>query len=302
MKTLILKFVLLILIFIDTKAQEFRCNISVNSSQVQSTNKKVYQTLQTALYEFVNNQAWTDHKYSVNELIECNILITISDQSGADDFRGTIQVQSRRPVLNSSYNTTLLNYKDESFSFKYVEFETLELNENSHKSNLTAVIAFYMYFILGLDYDSFSPEGGTDYFLKAEKIVNNAQSSNDKGWKAFDGKGNRNRYWMVKNMLDKRYAPIREFNYKFHRQGLDIMSSKTEEGRTIISESITLLRKVYQDKPDPFLLPMQMILDAKSDEFVNIFSEGMTDERVRVYNILVEIDGVNSSKYQKIKG
>ena len=283
-------------------SQELRCNISVNASQVQGTNKKVYQTMQTALYELLNNRAWTNHTYTVSELIECNILITISEQIGADEFKGSIQIQSRRPVFNSSYNTTLLNYKDDNIDFRYVEFEPLEFVESSHRSNLVALMAYYAYMILGYDYDSFSLEGGTEFFQKAEKIVNNAQSSNDIGWKAFDGKNNKNRYWLVKNMLDKRYAPLREFNYKYHREGLDIMDAKVIEGRSSIVEDFTLLKKVYDDRPDTYLVPLSLLLETKLDEFINIFSEGQTDEKSRVYNILIQIDGANSSKYQKIKG
>ncbi len=300
MKKILLSF--LLVISAQVFSQELKCNISVNTSQIQGTNKKVFQTLQTALFEFMNNRAWTNHAYSVNELIECNILINITDQAGADDFKGSLQIQSRRPVFNSSYNTTLFNYKDENFSFRYVEFEPLEFVETSHKSNLVAVLAYYVYIIIGLDYDSFAQEGGTEYFQKAEKIVNNAQSSNDKGWKAFDGKNNRNRYWLVKNLLDKRYAPLREFNYKFHRLGLDLMDNKAAEARATIVESYVLLKKVYDDKPDPYMLPLQLLLDSKADEIVNILSEGLSDEKNRVYNILQQIDGANASKYQKIKG
>ena len=282
-------------------AQELKCNIQINSQQIQGTNKKVYQTLQTALYEFMNNRAWTSQTYSVNERIECNILISVTEQISADEFTGSIQVQSRRPIFNSSYNTTMLNYLDQNFNFRYVEFESLELNENSHQSNLCDVMAFYAYIILGLDYDSFSLDGGSEFFTKAEKIVNNAQSSGDKGWKPFEAKNNKNRYWLVKNILDKQYEPVREFNYKYHRLGLDLMSTKPNEGRTEITNNLLLLQKVYRAKPDPFLHFYHVIFDAKSDEFVSIFSEGSTDEKNRAFQTLTEIDNANAAKYKKIK-
>jgi hypothetical protein len=282
-------------------SQELKCNIQVNTQQVQGTNKKIYQTLQTALYEYMNKRAWTNHTYSINERIDCNIQISITQQVSADEFLGTIQIQSRRPVYNSSYNTTMFNYIDQNFNFKYVEFEALELNENAHKSNLTSVLAFYAYVILGFDYDSFSLEGGSEYFNKAEKLVNNAQNSPDKGWKPFEAKNNKNRYWLIKNILDKRYAPLREFNYKFHRLGLDLMSAKPNEGRTEISDDLLLLQKVYRDKPDPFLHFYHVIFDAKADELINIFSESMPDEKNRVFNILNEIDNANATKYKKLK-
>jgi len=298
MKILLLLFSLNIL---NVNSQELRCNISLNTQQIQGTNKQVFITLQSALNEFVNKRIWTSHVYQVNERIECTMLITIQEQIGSDEFRGTIQVQSRRPVYNSSYNTVMFNYVDQNFNFRYVEFQPLELNENSHQMNLTAVIAYYVYIILGIDYDSFSLLGGTEFFNKAEKLVNNAQNSNDKGWKPFDGKGNRNRYWLVKNILDKRYEPLREFMYRYHRLGLDVMSNKPIEGRSEIADALLLLQKVFRDKPDPFMVFLHIIFDAKSDEFVNIFKESMPDEKNRVFQILNEIDNSNSAKYKKIK-
>ena len=297
--------VFLISVFLVTPkklvAQELKCNIQINTQQIQGTNKKVYQTLQSALYEFMNNKAWTSYTFAVNERIECNILINVTEQVSADEFQGTIQVQSRRPIFNSSYNTTMLNYLDQNFNFRYVEFESLEFNENSHQNNLCDVMAFYAYIILGLDYDSFSLVGGSEFFTKAEKIVNNAQSSGDKGWKPYDAKNNKNRYWLVKNILDKQYEPVREFNYKYHRLGLDLMSIKPNEGRSEITDNLLLLQKVFRAKPDPFLHFYHVIFDAKSDEFVNIFTEGSTDEKNRAYQTLNEIDNANAAKYKKIK-
>lgn len=287
---------------ISIEAQELKCNISVNTQQIQGTNKKVFQTLQTSLYEFMNNKAWTTHSFNINERIECNILINIQEQLSADEFRGTVQVQSRRPVYNSSYNTVLLNYMDQNFNFRYVEFEALEFNENSHQSNLTAVLAYYAYIILGLDYDSYSLEGGSDFFNKAEKIVSNAQSSQDRGWKPFEAKNNKNRYWLVKNILDKRYEPVREFNYRYHRLGLDLMDSKPNEGRSEITEDLLLLQKVYREKPDPFMHYYHVLFDAKADELVNIYSEALPEEKSRVFQILNEIDNANATKYKKITG
>jgi hypothetical protein len=286
--------------FVAVKGQELKCNISVNSQKVQGSNKTLYTTMQSAMYEFMNNRTWTNHVFKVNERIECNILITIQEQLGADEFRGTIQIQSRRPAYNSSYNTVMFDYNDQNFNFKYVEYETLEFSENTHQSNLTAVLAYYAYIILGLDYDSYSLMGGTEFFSKAEHIVNNAQNSSDKGWKPFEAKNNRNRYWLVKNILDKRYEPVREFIYRYHRLGLDMMASKPVEGRNEVAEDFLLLQKVYRQKPDPFLHFLQVIFDAKSEEFVNFFSESMPDEKNRVYQILNEIDNANSTKYKGI--
>ena len=283
-------------------SQELKCNIQVTTPQIQGTNKKIFQTLNTALYEFMNNRAWTNLTFGVNEKIECNILINIQQQVSADEFTGTIQIQSRRPVYNSSYNTVMFNYKDDNFNFKYVEYEPLEFSENLHQLNITSVMAFYAYIIIGLDLDSFSPLGGTDCFTIAEKIVSNAQNSTDKGWKPFEAKGNKNRYWLVKNILDKRYEPVRTFLYKYCRLGLDLMDSKPNDARAAIADDLLLLQKVYRDKPDAFMHFYRVIFDAKADELVNIFSESMPDEKTRVYQILNEIDNADIQKYKKILG
>jgi hypothetical protein len=270
------------------------------SSKIEGTNKKVYETLQKAIYEFMNNRAWTSHTYTAEERIECSILINITDQISADEFKGTMQIQSRRPVYNTSLNTTMFNYMDNNISFRYVEFEPLNFSETAYTSNITSLLAYYAYMIIGFDYDSFSSEGGTEYFKKAENVVTYAQSSVDKGWKAFDSKNNKNRYWLVKNVLDEKYAPVREFYYKYHRTGLDLMDSKVYLGRSNIAESLELLQKLFRNKPDIYLNYLQVVFDAKSDEFVNIFSESFAEEKNRISTLLREIDPSNSSKYEKL--
>jgi hypothetical protein len=285
-------------------SQEFKCNIQVTTPTIEGTNKKVFQTLNTALYEFMNNRAWTNLTFGINERIECNILIQITKQISADEFTASIQIQSRRPIYNSSYNSMMFNYKDDNFNFRYVEFQALEFNENSHQSNLTSVLAYYAYVILGLDFDSFSLLGGTDFFIKADKIVSNAQNSTDKGWKPYEAKGNKNRYWLVKNILDKNYEPVREFNYRYHRLGLDRMEAKPNEGRSEIAEDLLLLQKVFRAKPDAFLHYYQTVFDAKADELVNIFGDEscLPEEKTRVFSILNEVDNANAVKYKKITG
>lgn len=279
-------------------SQELRCNVQVNSSQIQGTNKQVFQTLQTAMYEFMNNTAWTNHVYTNEERIECNILINLQEHNG-DEFKGSIQIQSSRPIFNTSYNTTVLNFKDDDLRFNYVEFEPLEFSITEHRSNLTSLLAYYAYVIIGLDYDTFSHLGGTDYYQKAEQIVNNAQNAQEKGWKAFESR--KNRYWFIENFLNDRYKGLREFLYRYHRLGLDIMDSKEAVGRSQIAESLDLLQKIYRQKPDPYLFAFELIMRAKSDELINVFSESFMAEADRVYKILVEIDPTNSDKYIKIK-
>ena len=297
----ILAFILSLILPLSVWTQELNCNVQIVSSQVQGTNKQVYQTLQKAIYEFLNNRAWSTSVFRQEERIECNLLITVSDQPAADQFHATMQIQSRRPVFGSSYNTVMLNYMDNYVNFNYVEFQPLDFNESSNTNNLTSLLAFYAYFIIGLDADSYALMGGTEYFQKAERIVDNMQSTSDKGWKAFDDKSNKDRYWLIKNMLDQNYAPIREFNYKYHRLGLDIMSTKTGEGRGEIAEDLKLLQNVYRQRPDPYMHLMQVVFDAKSDEIANVFSENFPAENARVLAVLGEIDPANTRKYEKIK-
>ncbi|HOZ15568.1 MAG TPA: DUF4835 family protein [Tenuifilaceae bacterium] len=280
-------------------AQELRCNIQVNTQKIQGTNRTVFQTLQTSLYEFMNNTAWTNHVYGFDERIECNIMLNITEQLGSDEYKGTLQIQARRPVFNSSYNTTMLNFLDNNLHFRYREFDKIEFTETSHLSNLSSTLAFYAYIILGIDYDSYSNLGGSEYFLKAEKIVTNAQNAPERGWKAYEG-NRKNRYWMVENLLNSKYRPLREVYYRYHRQGLDRMSEKPTEGRAEIAESLALLQKVYREKPDPYLFGLQLFFDAKNDELVNVFSESFPTEQARVVNILIEVDNPNASKYKTI--
>ena len=277
-------------------AQELRCNISISAQKIQGANKTVFETMQSDLYEFMNNRKWTDHQYAMDERIECNFFINLDEQISSDQFKGSIQVQARRPVFNSSYETILLNIKDNDFDAKYVEYQTLEFNETSNKDNLTNILAYYAYIVLGMDYDSFSPDGGTEYFQKAQAIVNNSQNAVQKGWKAFESE--RNRYWLVENILNKSYAGFRNCTYQYNRQGLDLMADKPEEGRAAIAESLKSIQKVFRSRPSLYIL--QVFFDAKSDELVNIFSKSFPDERNRVMAILNECDPSNGSKYEKI--
>jgi hypothetical protein len=279
--------------------QELRCNIQINSQKIQGTNRNMFQTLQTALYEFMNNTSWTNHLYGQDERIECNIMLTLNEQIGSDEYKGTIQIQSRRPVFGASYTTTILNIVDNNLHFRYLEFDKLEFSESQFTNNLTSTLAFYAYIILGFDYDSFSYLGGTEYFQKAERIVNNAQNAIERGWKAYEG-NRKNRYWLTENLLNDKYRPIREVYYRYHRLGLDRMSDKVMEGRAEIAEALVNIQKVYREKPDPYMFYLQIFFDAKNDELVSMFSESFPAEKTRVVNILVEVDNANASKYNRM--
>lgn len=297
MKKLKLIFAFVFVAVFFGNAQELDCRIQLNYSRLPGTTyQQVFQTLQQQLYEFINNTTWTSHVFSRDERIECNIFITIEEALSADEFRGTIQIQSSRPVFNTSYNSQVFNHLDNDFRFRYVEHEPLDFNVNSHQSNLTSVLAFYVYIILGFDYDTFGPMAGTEFFKQAERIVQNAQGADERGWKAFESLTNR--YWLVENLLNNQYAGMREFLYQYHRRGLDLMPEKSAEGRGNIEQAIEEFRNVHRRRPGSFL--MQIITRTKKDEIINVFSEGFPDQKARIVNIMKEVDPANASDYDRI--
>ena len=296
LKQIIIALLFLFIFVEEGAAQELRCNVTVSARGIQGANQNLFRTMQSDLYDFMNNRKWTDHVYSYDEKIRCNILIRLDEQISADEFRGSIQVQLTRPIFNSSYTSTVINIKDNDFHCKYVEFQPLEFNETSNRDNLTNIMAFYAYVILGFDYDTFSEEGGTEFFQKAQAIVNNSQNARERGWKAFESE--RNRYWLIENVLNKSYSSFRTCMYNYHRNGLDMMSDRVEEGRANVAESLRDIQKVFRRRPSTYIL--QMFFDAKADELVNIFSKSFPDERNRVMTILNEVDPSNGSKYEKI--
>ncbi len=278
-------------------AQELNCTVQVLSPQIQGqTDKVIFDALQKSIYEFVNNTKWTKETFQPSEKIECTFIINITEKLSVDEFKATLQVISRRPAYKTSYPSPILNYLDDEFQFKYIESQSLDYSEATFVSNLTSTLAYYVYVVLGLDYDTFSLNGGTPYFQKAQTIVNNAQNAQEKGWKAYEG--TRNRYWYMENMLSPAFSPMRECMYKYHRLGLDLMQNTKETGRQAIAESLELLRKVHQVKPLSF--NMQLFFEAKATEIINIFSQSFTEEKNKVVNLLDEIDPANSNKYQKI--
>ncbi|WP_010662475.1 type IX secretion system protein PorD [Marinilabilia salmonicolor] len=296
MRKLIFVSFFLLMSLMAASGQELRCNVQVVAPSVQGTNRNVFQTLRETIYEFMNNQQWTNHQYENSERIECTFHFTIDEVIGVDQFRGSMQIQARRPVYNSAYSTTTLNLKDDNVDFRYGEYEQLVYNKNNIESNLVALLAYYANIVLGYDYDTFSPEGGTTWFEEAERIVGMMQNARESGWKQFESR--QNRYWLVDNLLEEDHRPLREFYYEYHRTGLDQMSEDPEEGRANIAESMDLLKKVYRTDPSSFAL--QVLFDAKHQEFVNIFSESFSMEKAEVVNTLSEINPTNSDAYQKL--
>jgi len=280
------------------QAQELNCIVSISTPKVEGTERKIYETMQNAIREFMNSRKWTNYNVKEGERIECTLLITINERLGADEFRGTMNIVVRRPILNAAYNSVLLNSIDKNIQFRYVEYQPLDYSDGTFTSNLTSLLAYYSYTILGFYFDSFSPSGGTPFFQKAQEVVNSAQNATEPGWKAFESE--KNRWWLADNYLNSANSGLRDFAYRYHRLGLDQMYEKVDQGRTSISEGIELLQGIYNAKPG--LYALQLIFDAKRDEIVNIFSDQRVApmEKTNVVNILKEIDPGNSSKYQAI--
>lgn len=292
----LLLFSLLLISSITIFSQELKCSVSISSQKIQGTNREIFRNMQKDIYEFMNTSRWTENLFSYDERIECNMVFTLNEQLSVDEFKGSLQVQVRRPVYNSSYNTVIFNFKDKDIHFKYKEFEPLTYNDNSRNTNLVSLLAYYSYIIIGLDYDTFAPEGGSIYFSKAEALVARCQNNRESGWKSFESR--RNRYWLIENIQDNAFSPFRECMYAYHRQGLDGMEKNVVDGRTVIAESLELLRKAHRLKPNSMIL--QLFFDAKADEIMNIFSNSFGDERKRVYNILAEVNPANISKYKRL--
>ena len=290
-KTLL--FIISILISAQIYTQEIYCDVQINTQQVEGTDKKVFETLRTALFEFMNNKKWSDYNFSIEERIECTILLNITSRISSDEFNAELNMALKRPIYNSAYKSTTLNYVDKDFRFTYVEYQPLEFIENSFSSNLTSVLAYYIYIFMGMDFDSYTLYGGTQFFESAENIVNSSQGASESGWKSFEN--SKNRFWLVENFMNPSYQPVRRFMYEYHRLGLDVMYDEPNKGRAAILKSMEYLTDIKDNWPNLFIL--QLIMDAKSDEFINIFSEGSATEKTRALNMLKKLDPANASQY-----
>jgi len=275
-------------------AQEINANVTVASQQIQSTDKHIFDNMRDGINEFLRNTTWTTYKFQPIEKIECNFYITINEVVSVDRFKAKINVSSVRTIYNTSYNSPLFNIQDNEFEFEYIEFQKIEFTEGSFSTNLASVLAYYVYMILGFDFDSYSMYGGTEYFKKAQNIVNSAQGKNYSGWDAFTTKKS-NRYWLVNQILDNSYAPIRELYYNYHRLGLDKMTTEPEASRNKITDSLEKLKRVHRDEPNSFI--MTIILQTKRDEIINIFSEATSSEKENLISLMKEIDGAKVSEY-----
>lgn len=280
-------------------AQELNCQVSVIAPTLQSNpaNQEILQSLQAAVFEFVNNTKWTNDNFEDVERIEGNILINISKKVGSDEFSGSIQVSSSRPVYNSNFKTRLLNFNDGNLTFTYQRGAAIVFTPDRHQNNLADVLAYYVYMIIGFDYDSFSLEGGTPYFDKALQIVSNCQNAGEPGWKPQES--NDNRYWLVTNHTQSLFKPLRQCYYDYHRLGFDQLYAKREEAIEQIMKSIESLDQIHKSRPNSF--NVKLFFTAKADEVVSLFKGATADKRNRIFNTLVKLDPGNIAKYNKMK-
>lgn len=277
-------------------AQELNCQVSVNSDQISGTNKQVFETLQQAVNDYMNTTVFTNAQFAVNEKIECRMFFTIKEYTD-DVMSGDLQVQALRPVYNSSYTTTLINFKDTKIDFTYRENEPLVYSVNNMESQLTAILNFYAFLILAVDFDSFSPKGGEPYFERLAMIVQMAQSAGESGWKAFED--TKNRSAVLSSFTDPQTSGIRDLMYKYHRQGLDNMAVSVDKGRAAVTESLDEIAKIYSTSP--MSVSLSMFKDAKLDELVNIYSKAPAEERNKVYKLLEPIYPTEQQRLEEIK-
>lgn len=293
-----------LLVFMNAvKAQEFQAKVTVLAQQVGTfVDKSVFTTLQNQLTQFINNRKWTSDVYQPQEKIRCNFILTVQSVDEDNIYKATLAVQAARPVYNASYQTALVNYQDGDVQFKYVQFLQLNFNENrvqgtdALQANLTAIFAYYAYMILGFDYDSFSPKGGYNYFLKAQNIVSNApEAKGIGGWKPFDGQ--RNRYWLSENMVNSKYNSIHDIIYGYYRDGLDKMYNNSEPARVSVLQSLSSLQDFNRQNPNTMIT--QFLLQGKAQEYIGIFKNSDPQSRVQASQILSAIDISNAGLYKQ---
>ncbi|MEM9363298.1 MAG: DUF4835 family protein [Bacteroidota bacterium] len=276
-------------------AQELNCEVVVNSDQVNQTNQQIFRTLERSLNDFVNKNKWTNRVFRENERINARMFITVT-QYESDRFEANIQIQSSRPVYNTSYESPIFNYKDNAFNFIYQEFQPLVYNENVFESNLIAVVAYYVYIIIGLDADTFSLQGGDDYYRRAQNIVTQAQGTNSAGWSQETG--TRSRFELVDNLLSNSFREYRIAMYNYHRKGLDILGDNNSTGKQVIAGSLRLFETLIKRRPNAFLI--QTFFDAKSEEIQNIFSDGPKVDIVRLKETLNSVAPFYSNIWNEI--
>lgn len=278
-------------------AQDLNARVQILSPQVQNTNKRALEVLEKAISDFLNNRTWSANQVQPQERIDCSFVITINTWDGSSNFTAQAQIISTRPVFNTSYNSPVLSISDNNFNFNYTEGQLMDYSDQQYMNNLTSLLAYYAYIIVGLDADTFEQSGGTPFYTAAQNIVNNAQNTGFTGWRSMEGMNNR--FWLVNNLLDRRYQPLRDFLYSFYLNGLDSMSDNVQQARKHILDLLPQLKEV--DRLAQGAVFNQVFFTAKSDELVGIFGGMGPQERVQAYNILAEVDPANANKYESLR-
>lgn len=279
-------------------AQELNCRVEVIAPQISNVEASIFESLEERITEFVNGRRWTNDNFRLEERIECTMQITISDAPTPTTFKGNVQVQSSRPVYNSDYNTPLLLVNDNDFEIVWDGSSTIQFSPGQHRDNLSSFLAYYAYMILGMDYDSMAQDGGTDYYVQAQAIVANAQSTGSSGWKASQNQ--QNRYWLVENMLSQTFRPVRNCLYNYHRLGLDRLYEDVERARLTMADALIEMRATHRIRPSSYNL--QLFFLAKSDEILKVFGPAPDVEKTRLLPVLKQMDPGNISKYDSILG
>lgn len=290
---------LAILFSYGLSAQEFNAKLQVLTEGIQATNKQRFETLEKALVQFINNRKWTERSFKSEERIECSFVVNITNVSpNNDQFDATLQIQYSRPIFNSGYRSSVFVHRDNKFNFRYLEFDRLDFQENRFTSNLTSVLAYYVYIILGLDADTYELNGGDPYYAKAQTILGNAQNSGFAGWGSFDGR--KNRFWLVDNLTSPVFDDYRACLYNYHRKGLDLMydPQKHKQAKENIKNALLKLENVNDQRPNSFV--MQLWFDAKNNEIADIFSGGEPVKTAKLKEMLVKLDANNTQLYNKM--
>lgn len=279
-----------------THAQELQCEVSVLTPGIQIADPAIFSTLETAMFEFINNRKWTDDSFEPDEKIQCTLILSITEELGNDRYRGNATIQSSRPVYNSDYQTLLFNFNDRDWEFQYVQFQPIEFQDNIFLNNLSALLAFYAYTVIGFDYDSFADKGGNPYFLKAQNIITLAQNTSEKGWKSFENL--RNRFWLIENLLNPRFKNFRSAFYNYHLNGLDRMYENRDLATETITSTLQILNSINQQNPNSMII--QLFFNAKSEELLNIYADVPKAQKTNAINLLSRLDAANSEKYQNL--
>ena len=287
----------LLLLFVGViQAQQLNCSVQINSDKIASTNNQIFKNLQTSISDFVNKTDWTGEEYKQHEKIDCSMVVIVNTYD-SNQFSATLQVQSTRPIFNSTYASPVFNFNDNDFSFRYIEFENLQFNPNSFDSNLVSVLAYYSYMILGFDADTYTLMGGNKNYETAQQIMSVSQQSGYKGWSQSDN--NQNRYFLVSDVLSGTFDAYREALYQYHREGLDLMSADQKAAKETVMVSVNTLSKIYKVRPNAFLT--RVFFDAKVDELVSILSGGPRVSMAETIDTLNKLSPLNVSKWSTIR-